>query len=142
MRETQQAYRVSERRACSTLRVARSTVRYFVADDEGRLAGLIKLRDSKPPELVPTESAVEVQQLYVDTTVQRGGVGVRLMEYAVEEARRRKVGGVWLSVWTDADWATAFYRKCGFSALGELDFYLGKTHYVDYLMWLPVDADS
>jgi hypothetical protein len=43
-------------------------------------------------------------------------------------------------VWTEAHWATAFYRKFGFIALGELDFYLGRSHYVDYLMWLPVDG--
>ena len=122
--------------------MALTGVRYFVADDEGRLAGLVKLRDSTPPPLVPAATAVEVQQLYVDTALQRGGVGRELMLEAVGEARRARVGGIWLSVWTEADWATTFYRKFGFSPLGELDFYLGNTHYVDYLMWLAVDEGA
>lgn len=113
--------------------------RYFVADDGHRLLGLIKLRDTELPELVPTGTAVEVQQLYVDTVQQRSGVGGDLMRRAVAEARAARAGGLWLSVWTEADWATAFYRKFGFSSLGELDFYLGRTHYVDYLMWLALD---
>ena len=117
-------------------------IRYFVADDGDGLLGLIKLRNSERPSLVPAETAIEVQQLYVDTSRQRGGVGRELMQRAVEETRAAGAGGIWLSVWTEADWATAFYRKFGFTSLGELDFYLGKTHYVDYLMWLPVNAND
>ena len=122
--------------------IERDEVRYFVADDDGRLAGLLKLRDSDLPDGVPADSALEVQQLYVDTAIQRGGIGRQLMDAAVEAARNAGVGGLWLSVWTEADWATAFYRKCGYTPLGELDFYLGKTHYVDYLMWLPVSPQA
>lgn len=113
---------------------------YFVAEDAGSLLGMIKLRVGELPEAVPAPTALEVQQLYVDTTLQRGGIGRALMECAIEVARAAEVGGVWLSVWTEADWAVAFYRKCGFEPLSELDFYLGETHYVDYLMWLPVDS--
>ena len=74
----------------------------------------------------------------MDTAGQRAGVGQMLVRRAVDVAREAGVGGIWLSVWTEADWATAFYRKCGFAPLGELEFFLGRTRYVDYLMWLAV----
>ena len=113
-------------------------VRYFVADSDGSLAGLVKLRNSPLPDQVPADTATEIQQLYVDTAVQRAGVGQKLVQRAVEVTREARVGGIWLSVWTEADWATSFYRKCGFAPLGELEFFLGRTRYVDYLMWLPL----
>ena len=84
---------------------------------------------------MPATTAVEVQQLYVDTGFQRRGVGHTLMHEAVQAARDLAVAGIWLSVWTEADWATAFYEKFGFRSLGEVDFWLADTHYVDYLMW-------
>jgi ribosomal protein S18 acetylase RimI-like enzyme len=115
---------------------------YFVADDGGTLVGMIKLRAGELPEALPEPTAIEVQQLYVDTRSQRGGIGSSLMECAIETARVAGVGGVWLSVWTEAEWAVSFYRKCGFAALGELDFYLGETHYVDHLMWRPVNTSG
>ncbi len=127
-------------RAAIEREIERPGVQYFVADDGGTLAGLLKLRDGELPEAIPASTALEVQQLYVDTIVQRGGIGGRLIRRAVQAAGDAGVGGIWLSVWTEADWATSFYRKCGFEPLGELDFYLGRTHYVDYLMWLAIDA--
>ncbi|MDJ0939635.1 MAG: N-acetyltransferase [Woeseiaceae bacterium] len=114
-------------------------VRYLLASAPEGLAGLVKLRNSKVPELVPATAAVEVQQLYVGTDFQRRGVGHTLMGGAVQAARDLAVAGIWLSVWKEADWATSFYRKFGFRSLGEIDFWLADTHYVDYLMWYEFD---
>lgn len=114
-------------------------VAYLLAEDDDGIGGLAKLRDSDLPELVPAAPALEVQQIYVATEYQRRGIGGLLMDAAVEEARRRGVIGIWLSVWRRADWAVSFYRKFGFEPLGEVPFMLADTRYTDYLMWLPLD---
>ncbi|MDX1516763.1 MAG: N-acetyltransferase [Woeseiaceae bacterium] len=118
----------------------RDDVTYFIAEDGSRCAGLVKLCTSAPPPAVPARNALEVQQLYVAPASQRRGVGRRLMDRAVEFARQGSRDGVWLSVWTDADWATAFYRGYGFAAIGTLPFTLGDSSYTDYLMWLPIET--
>ena len=83
-------------------------------------------------------NAVEVQHLYVDADRQRKGVGRALMDRAVETARLEGGAGLWLSVWQDADWATGFYEAYGFRKVGVADFWLGRTRFLDYLMWFEL----
>lgn len=116
-----------------------TSVRYLLASDGQSCAGLVKLRAGDVPEQVSAATAVEVQQLYVSTGYQRHGIGRRLMDRAVATAKGWGSAGIWLSVWTEADWATSFYFKYGFVSVGEIPFMLGNTEYVDYLMWLPFD---
>lgn len=119
----------------------RPAVQYLIASVDATSAGLLKLQSGDAPPEVPAESALEVQHLYVASDHQRLGVGRRLMDAAVEEARRRGVAGIWLSVWTHAHWATAFYRAYGFVSLAEVPFTLGRTDFTDYLMWYSLVDD-
>lgn len=115
------------------------TVRYLVAAFGESTAGFAKLRNSDAPGQLPADSAVEVQQLYVASEHQRSGVGRRLMDAATAEARSWGAEGIWLSAWTHADWAVAFYRDYGFSVICEVPFRLGQSEFTDYLMWYPFD---
>ncbi|MDX1518025.1 MAG: N-acetyltransferase [Woeseiaceae bacterium] len=116
-----------------------STVRYLVAEYGASTTGLAKLRNSDVPGQLPVDSAVEVQQLYVASAHQRSGVGRRLMDAATAEARNWGTQGIWLSAWTQADWAIAFYRDYGFGVVCEVPFRLGQSEFTDYLMWYPFD---
>jgi diamine N-acetyltransferase len=118
--------------------IVRHEVTYHMAVENDRCAGLIKVRDSKVPELIDAAATMEVQQLYVSTDFQRRGIGALLLDEAVTTAKNRGVDGVWLSVWEDADWATSFYDKYGFTSKGDITFVLASTEYTDHLMWLPV----
>lgn len=119
--------------------MAMPEVRYLVGRSGSSTAGFAKLRSGEIPDVLKVERAIEVQQLYVASDHQRAGVGGRLMDAAMAEARVGDANGVWLSVWTDADWAVSFYRKYGFEIAGNLSFRLGKAEYTDYLMWFAFD---
>lgn len=110
------------------------SVRYFLASHGTSVTGFVKLRNREVPPPLSNDSAVEVQQLYVASEHQRAGVGQRLMDAAVADARRQRADSVWLSVWIDADWAISFYRRYGFEIAGELSFQLGRSEFRDYLM--------
>ena len=118
--------------------IARNDVTYLLAQERERCAGLIKICDGEVPKPVSAGSSVEVQQLYVSTDFQRRGIGALLLDKTVILTRNRGVAGIWLSCWTQADWAMAFYLKYGFSSLGEIAFRLADTDFVDNLMWIPV----
>ena len=122
--------------------ILRTDITYFMATDGERCAGMVKMRSGDVPKLIQARSAVEVQQLYVAMDYQRKGVGELLLDAVVAETRARGVDGIWLSVWTDADWATKFYRKYGFTAQAEIPFMLAETKFIDYLMWLPAGQNS
>jgi ribosomal protein S18 acetylase RimI-like enzyme len=113
-------------------------VTYLKACEGDKLAGLVKLRDSDVPELLRGHSAVEVQQLYVSVDFQRRGIGALLLDTAKNDVRGRNIDGIWLSVWSEADWATRFYIKYGFQNMGEIPFMLADVEYIDYLMWLSL----
>ena len=118
--------------------IVRPDVTYHMAVENEQCAGLVKIRDSEVPELIDAAATVEVQQLYVSTDFQRRGIGALLLDEAVTTAINRGVDGIWLSVWEDADWATPFYEKYGFTSQGDISFILASTKYTDHLMWLPV----
>lgn len=117
----------------------RPAVRYLIADRGSATAGFAKLCNGDVPPDLNVGTAVEVQQLYVASDHQRSGVGGRLMDAALVEARSQHVDGVWLSAWTHADWAVSFYRGYGFEIVGKVPFRLGRTDFTDYLMWYELD---
>ena len=114
-------------------------VRYTIAYDADAIAGFLKIRCGLAPDAVPAAEAVEVQQLYVDAERQGKGVGRTLMDRAAAVARDEGYGGIWLSVWQDADWATGFYEAYGFRRVGTAEFWLGRSKFMDYLMWYSLD---
>ncbi len=116
-------------------------VTYLVAARDGVCLGFAKLRDSMVPAAVPGKRPLEIQQLYVDPRNQRGGLGRRLVDAAAARARQRGCDGLWLTAWTRANWALAFYRRTGFAVIGTVTFRLDATEYLDYLMWLPLAAE-
>ena len=119
--------------------LAKHDVRYLLATQADEIVGFMKLRrGGEPPQAIAGRNTVEVQQLYVSPDRQRGGIGRGLMDCAVAIAADEGADGIWLSVWEDADWATRFYEGYGMRSVAKLDFALGKTHYVDLLMWLPL----
>lgn len=118
--------------------IASEQVQYAFALSNGEMAGLVKMREGEAPALVTASPVIEVQQLYVSTDHQRKGVGEFLIDVVRERCRADGFAGIWLSVWTEADWAVPFYEKVGFKSLGEVPFMLAGKEYTDYLMWLPV----
>ena len=114
-------------------------VEYHIALVDKGCAGLLKLRDSAAPPATGADRAVEVHQLYVAAGHQGLGIGRLLMDRAVVTARARGAAGVWLSVWSEADWATGFYQRYGFTNCGTEPFCMGGTEHIDYIMWLALD---
>ena len=118
----------------------RPDVSYTIAYMAKAIAGFIKIRRGSAPGVMPVTEAIEVQQLYVDAERQGKGVGRALMDRAVATARAEGYAGLWLSVWQDAHWATGFYEAYGFAKAGTAEFWLGRSCFMDYLMWYPLDA--
>lgn len=117
-------------------------VSYTIAYEADQIAGFVKIRHGPAPDAVPAAEAIEIQQLYVDAGRLRRGIGRMLMDNAVAAARDEGYTGIWLSVWQDADWATGFYEAYGFRRIGTAEFRLGRSTFMDYLMWLALDENS
>jgi GNAT superfamily N-acetyltransferase len=78
---------------------------FWVAEDAGRLLGVMGIQDKRDVALV--------RHAYVAPTVQRKGVGTKLLRH-VEGLTDRPL---LIGTWADASWAIEFYRRNGFTVV-------------------------
>lgn len=99
----------------------------LVRDTAGAILGYIKMGpvDFDLPAEQPTDSAVELHQLYVAEAAKGTGVAVALMEWGIAWARAR-ASILYLTVFTENDRAQAFYRRYGFYDVGRNEFRVGN----------------
>ena len=78
---------------------------FWVAEEEGRLLGGMGIQDKGAVALV--------RHAYVAPTLQRKGVGTRLLRHVQGLADKP----ILIGTWADASWAIEFYRRNGFTVV-------------------------
>ena len=82
---------------------------FWVAEQDGRLAGVMGIQDKGDVALV--------RHAYVASTTQRSGVGTQLLRH-VEGLTDKPI---LIGTWAAASWAIDFYRRNGFSVVSSED---------------------
>ena len=82
---------------------------FWVAEEDGRLLGVMGIQDKGEVALV--------RHAYVSSNTQRKGVGTRLLHHV--QALTTKP--VLIGTWAAASWAIDFYRRNGFTVVGEAE---------------------
>ena len=82
---------------------------FWVVEDDGRLSGVMGIQDKKNVALV--------RHAYTATTIQRKGIGTKLLRH-VETLTAKPI---LIGTWADASWAIEFYRRNGFTVVSEKD---------------------
>ena len=103
-------------------------------DVGGSFAGFAQLQAERAPACVATCKPVELKRFYVDKPWQGRGVARELMAAVEREARARGARELWLGVWERNERAQAFYRRCGFRAVGTQIFIVGGDPQTDKVM--------
>jgi ribosomal protein S18 acetylase RimI-like enzyme len=94
----------------------------FVAEDAGRLIGVVSVRvyETPPdPAMVPLRRG-HVEMLVVSAAYRRRGIGSELMEEVAGWARRQGAAELVLTVWAGNLAAAAFYERLGFGELSRV----------------------
>lgn len=81
---------------------------------------------------------IDLKQLYADPRRTGEGVGRRLTEWAIAEARARGYGEMLLSVWSGNDGAQRFYQRLGFRHVADIDFWVGNHRDDEFLYALTL----
>ena len=107
------------------------------AAPEGAPVGYMMLA---PPQLpVPDAGGDrEVKRIYLLGRFRGGGLGTRLLEHAVADARAAGARRLLLGVYTGNAAAIAFYRRMGFARIGERTFDIGGRAYDDHILALAL----
>ena len=106
---------------------------FRIAEADGEAVAYVKLG--------PLKFAVEAQgksllleQLYVLREHHGAGVAQALMDWALDEAKRRGARQLYLTVYVDNQRARRFYERYGFEAVGRYDFMVGSQADEDLIM--------
>lgn len=86
-----------------------SGVVFWIAEDDGRPLGVMGIQDK--------EEVALVRHAYTATTLQRKGIGTKLLRRV--EALADKP--ILIGTWADASWAIEFYRRNGFTVVSDED---------------------
>ena len=114
--------------------------RYFIAEEGTEPVGYARVRLSDEVKDHLTESALELQRIYVDGAHQGKKIGVNLMKACLDYARQHKFRWLWLGVWEKNFKAQKFYRQWGFEKFGEHIFQMGDDPQTDLLMKKRIDT--
>jgi diamine N-acetyltransferase len=104
-----------------------------IAEDSGQAAGFAKIGPPSLPFEVSGPTA-ELRQLYILKPWHGQGVAHALMEWVIDEAKRRGAEQLYLSVFVDNHRARRFYDRYGFEAVGTYDFMVGSHADLDIIM--------
>jgi ribosomal protein S18 acetylase RimI-like enzyme len=108
-------------------------------DAEGaELVGYAHLVSGPAPAAVQGSAPLELKRLYVARAWHGRGAAQALMDAAFAAARARGAETLWLGVWERNPRAVAFYRKHGFTRVGEHTFVLGADAQTDWLLARPL----
>lgn len=84
-------------------------ITFWVAEEEGRLLGVMGIQDKGEVALV--------RHAYIVPSAQRKGVGTTLLHHVEGLADKP----VLIGTWADASWAIGFYRRNGYTVVAERD---------------------
>jgi ribosomal protein S18 acetylase RimI-like enzyme len=108
-----------------TAEIAASDRLTLLAEVRGKLAGFTQLRWGAAPSCVHGESPGEILRFYLRGEFHGSGVATMLMDAALAALRQHGATTAWLGVWERNPRAIGFYRKHGFSEVGEQIFVVG-----------------
>ena len=104
-----------------------------IAEDDGEAAGFAKVGPPSLPFEVTVPTA-ELRQLYVLKPWHGIGIAHALMDWVLDEARRRGAEQLILSVFVDNHRARRFYARYGFEEVGHYHFMVGDHADDDIIM--------
>jgi len=96
-----------------------------VAEAAGQPVGYVKLGPVKIP-VDDGQTALLIDQFYVLKEYHGAGIAQQLMDWTLEEARRRGAAALYLSVFVENHRARRFYDRYGFEPVGRYDFMVGS----------------
>lgn len=114
--------------------IADPDMRVILAERDGQLLGYCKLVLACGwPEHARGRRVIELKQLYTDPEITGQGVGARLMDRALEEARGFGADEIQLSVYSENLGAQKFYRRHGFDKTADIHFMVGEQRDAEFL---------
>ena len=113
-------------------------VETIVVESGGELVAYAQMRRHRAPPCVTGPQPIEILRFYVDGRWHGKGLAQELMSHLLARARAGGAETMWLGVWEHNPRAIAFYRRFGFTEVGDQPFRLGDDYQTDLVMALSL----
>ena len=97
----------------------------WLAERDGAAIGYAQAGPCGLPHVDVQPGDGELKRLYLLRSAQNGGVGVALLQVALDWLERNGPRTLWISVWSENYGAQRFYGRHGFEHAGEYAFIVG-----------------
>lgn len=98
----------------------------WMAESEGLAIGYAQAGPCGLPHAEAQPGDGELKRLYMLPSAQNSGVGVGLLQVALDWLERDGPRTLWISVWSENYGAQRFYGRHGFEHAGEYEFIVGE----------------
>ena len=116
-----------------------SNSRFFFLMVKDEVAGYLKLNVNSAQTENVKPNALEVERIYLRQKFQHQGLGLVLIKLAEEIARKENYDYMWLGVYEHNLIAQKFYKKDGFTRVGQHVFQVGEDPQNDYILAKKLD---
>lgn len=113
--------------------IANSLSQFFFIKNGDQVAGYLKLNVGGAQTEDVAEDALEVERIYIRSAFHRQGYGQQLIQFTESIALKNNLVAMWLGVWEHNKPALSFYKKMGFSQVGQHSFFMGDDEQIDYI---------
>lgn len=119
--------------------IAGESCTHRLVELDGALVAFCKLRHpSHYTAYSDARDPIELGQLYALPGHTGGGIGARLMDWVLEEARYGAHDAILLSVYADNFGAQRFYQRYGFGKIADITFRVGEQLDPEFLYELKL----
>ena len=115
---------------------------FYFCELKGKVIGYLKVNSGQSQTELKDNKAFEIERIYVLKEFHGKKAGQLLYDKALELAKSRRAGYVWLGVWEENPRAIRFYEKNGFVAFDKHIFKLGEDEQTDIMMKLELNKIS
>ena len=102
--------------------MARPDGRTWIARQDGVGVGFLTMIAGSLEPLNSRAGGAEIPRIYLLPVARRGGIGRKLLDAAMTQARAEGAAYIWLDVMAHAPWARSAYERWGFTDIGGKSF--------------------
>ncbi|TGY14041.1 GNAT family N-acetyltransferase [Lactobacillus intestinalis] len=113
--------------------------RFFFLMVKDEVAGYLKVNVNSAQTENVKPNALEVERIYLRQKFQHQGLGLVLIKLAEKIARKENYDYMWLGVYEHNLIAQKFYKKDGFTRVGQHVFQVGEDPQIDYILAKKLD---
>ncbi|WP_196137821.1 GNAT family N-acetyltransferase [Aliikangiella sp. G2MR2-5] len=130
--------------AIQSSELANSGYYTFVAENEQieenkKLVAYTQIKWDSIPSNMELEHPAEIKRIYIEKHYHGKGLAQKLMFQCLSKMKENNVQTAWLGVWENNFRAITFYKKTGFTEIGEHIFTLGKDKQRDIILALNLE---